>query len=168
MNKVIILELKRFIPLVLLLVLLASLSLYDYLTPEALETVGIEDDNELIELDFETEEKGFVKEPVSFQVIREQDEWAAMIRQHNLDINTEAMDEQDHTGVVALNSKITDVWVDRDAQQGNHELVVKLAAEPMDSYFQVILLNNEDLEFNQDLAWKFMDQTGDVIYQIEE
>ncbi|OWZ83120.1 hypothetical protein [Natranaerobius trueperi] len=168
MSKVFILELKRLVPLVLLLVLLAGLSLYDYMTPEAQET-GFLDEQDNGEqassnIEFTTEDEGYRSEPASFVLAEDTKEWHQILEEKNLGLARGSLNEKKEIGLFAFHSEIKEIrLLDGSKAQSKIEVII----EPKNDFYHVAIVNKKQFE-EEVVNWRFVDDEGKALYQITQ
>ncbi|ACB84771.1 hypothetical protein Nther_1188 [Natranaerobius thermophilus JW/NM-WN-LF] len=172
LSKVIVFELKRLIPFILLLVLLSGLSLYDQITPEPKKTgvltEKVEGERALEELEFSTKDEGYRVEPASFIIVESNNEWVQIIEEKDLGLSPDAFNEQREIGVFTFHCEIEQIRL----LEGDNQKQVEVIVSPENDFYHVAVMDQKQLgigDTGADLInWHFVDVDGERLYQITQ
>lgn len=181
MSRLLIIEKRRIIPLILLIVLMGGLTFYDNLrdgtgeiTPvkdeKARETktvkeqfekeVFIEDESKV---DFVTADTGFRLSPKNFEIATDLEEWVDIIEANNLNLPDYPYNEYTEVGLFGFNSEIKDIEVlDGD----NERLQVNVLIRQKADHYHIVTLPRQKLAREKVQNWRFLNEEGEALYQV--
>lgn len=153
-----VIEARRLIPLVFLLVLLVGLTVYDNFFRVETTTGPLEMDEGLA---FTTTDWGEITSPASFTIVGEYDEWIRVASEMGLNLPDYPFNAAEEVAVFAVNGEIQRM----DVLPRFGELGVKVLVEPRDKYFHVVTVDRQAVDY-EDTVWEFVDSQGRVLSTI--
>lgn len=150
------------IPILFLLVLLISLSIYDnfMMEPaEVMEEVRIES-----QVDFSTSDQGRKEVIPTLKLALEQEDWAEIAREHELELPEYPFNPHGEVGIFVLNGKVKYV---QSLPGPENSVEVRVAVDVKDNYYHMGTLEKKDFwEKGQELRWILMDHRGEVFQEM--
>ena len=191
MSRLIVLERKRIIPLILLVILMGGLSFYDVYRGDIDEGVPVRDDNgkkleKIIgekkfaealgeaKIELVTADKGFRKSVKYFEIARNLDEWVEIAEKNDLSMPDYPYNENTEIGIFAFNSEIKDIQVNYDRSKDNKDndveaidpLELEVLVEEKDNFYHILAVSKDVLaRQGGEQVWKFVDDEGKVLYE---
>ncbi|NLN05992.1 MAG: hypothetical protein GX167_00010 [Firmicutes bacterium] len=160
-NKMFVVEARRLLPLLFLLVLLVSLSVYDSF--RASPTVAPEEAAKSIEVSFTTADKGERKDTPTFRLAVDGESWAEIAEEWNVALPAYPFQPQHEVALFALHAEVKDVQARRE---GEGQLEVQVRVNPKRDYYQVVTLPAMDVTLAEGtVTWKFVDKKDNLIDQ---
>ena len=187
MNRLIIIERRRIIPLVLLIVLMGGLTIYDNIRGDIGEIMPVQDEeieetgeiiaeqklsSELKEgsIDYVTADRGFRTSPKTFEVAEALEEWVDIIEHNDLSLPDYPYNEYNEVGVFAFNSKIENLELVPEEEKrvnGQTQIQLEVNTKEKENHYHVVAVSKDVLTRNGDVQnWRFINEKGDVIYQL--
>jgi len=158
-GKFFVVEARRLIPLLFLLVLLIGLTVYDnFFRVEP--TVGLPEE-EPGNLAFTTTDWGLLTSPTSFNLVADYDEWIRVSQELGLTLPDYPFNAEKELAVFAVNSEIQSM----DVVQKLEEVEIKVRVEPKENYYHVITVDRQAVDL-EDAVWKFVDNQDRVLSRI--
>ena len=153
-----IIEARRLIPLLFLLVLLVGLTVYDNFFRVETTTGPVELDEGLA---FTTTDWGEIPSPASFTVVNDYDEWVRVANELGLNLPDYPFNAAEEVAVFSVNGEIQRM----DVHPRFDEVGVKVMVEPRDEYFHVVTVARQAVD-HEDVVWEFVDKEGRVLSRI--
>ncbi|UMZ73077.1 hypothetical protein [Natranaerofaba carboxydovora] len=187
MNRLIIIERRRIIPLVLLIVLMGGLTIYDNIRGDIGGIMPVQDEDaeetgeiiagqklssELKEssIDYVTADRGFRTSPKTFEVAKGLEEWVDIIEHNDLSLPDYPYNEYNEVGVFAFNSKIESLELVPEEEKranGQTQIQIEVNTKEKENHYHVVVVSKDVLARNGDVQnWRFVNEDGDVIYQL--
>ena len=175
MSRFVVIERKRVIPLILLVVLMGGLSLYDSVRDNFSEVTPTKEEGakksktikeeDLLdkEVEFVTADTGFKINPKNFEIAKDLDSWIDIIEKNNLGLPDYPYNEYTEVGIFSFNSKIKDIKLEGENEKP--QVVVKVREK--DEHYHVATVPKKPLtRENQSQNWRFLNEKGETIYQV--
>lgn len=160
-RKLFVVEARRLLPLLFLLVLLVSLSVYD--TFRTSPTVVPGETAGRTEVNVTTVDKGERKELPTFRLALDQEGWAEIVEEWGITLPQFPFQPQHEVALFALHAEVQKVEA---AGVGEQELEVRVRVAPKQDHYQVVVLPAKDVLLeNGEAVWTFADKKGTVIDQ---
>jgi len=161
-KKMVVLEVRRLLPLLFLLVLLVSLSIYD--TFRASPAVNPREITAGNEVRFTVADKGERKERPMFRLVTDQAAWEETAGTWGIALPQYPFQPKHEVALFILHAEVQNVQV---AATGEQDLEVRVKVDPKRDHFQVVTLPQKDvlLERGRTL-WTFADRRGAVLDQL--
>lgn len=161
-KKMVVVEVRRLLPLLFLLVLLVSLSIYD--TFRASPAVKLREITAGNEVRFTVADKGERKERPIFRLVTDQSSWEETAGAWGIALPQYPFQPKHEAALFILHAEVQNVQV---AATGEQDLEVRVKVDPRRDHFQVVTMPLKDvlLEKGQTL-WTFTDRRGAVLEQI--
>lgn len=157
-GKFFVVEARRMVPLLFLLVLLVGLTVYDNFFRVEPTTAPVELDEGLA---FTTTDWGEITSPVSFTIVGDYDEWIRVSSEMGLNLPDYPFNAAEEVAVFAINSEIKRM----DILPRADEVGVQVQVEPMDEYFHVVTVARQAVD-HENTVWEFVDDQGQVLSRI--
>jgi hypothetical protein len=160
-RKLFVVEARRLLPLLFLLVLLVSLSVYD--TFRTSPTVVPREAARGTEVKVTTVDKGERKEQPTFRLALDQECWAEIAEDWGITLPQFPFQPQHEVALFAMHAEMQKV----DAKgMGDEELEVTVRVAPKRDHYQVVVVPAKDvlLEYGQTI-WTFVDKKGNIVDQ---
>jgi hypothetical protein len=152
-------EARRLIPLLFLLVLLIGLTVYDnFFRVEP--TAGLPEGG-ASNLVFTTTDWGVLTSPTSFNLVVDHDEWIRVSQELGLSLPDYPFNAAEELAVFAVNSEIQSM----DVLPRFGEVEIRVMVEPKDNYFHVITVDRQAVDL-EGAVWKFVDNQDRVLSRI--
>lgn len=158
MHRFFVIEARRLLPLLFLLVLLVSLSIYDNFFRE-FPVVAPEEDP-VNAITFVTADRGELGAPTSFEVIASMEDWTR-IRQEDSALPDYPFNPVYEYAVRATNSEIRSVQV-YPQEDGVVQVQVRVAEKP----FSYHLVTVEREKVGEQTRWLFLDEQDRIMHEI--
>lgn len=158
-GKFFVVEARRLIPLLFLLVLLIGLTVYDNFF-RAEPTAGLPEGGRE-SLVFTTTERGALTAPTSFSLVADHEEWTRVSQDMGLSLPDYPFNAADEVAVFAVNSEIHNMNV----IPRSGEVEIRVLVEPKDNYFHVITVDRATVDL-ESAVWQFVDQEGHILSRI--
>ncbi len=158
-SRFFIVEARRMIPLVFLLVLLLGLTVYDNffrVEPTVGSPEGFEEG-----IAFTTTDWGPLTSPTSFTIAATHDEWAQLSLEKGLTLPDYPFNAQEELAVFAVNSEIQGIQIIPRFE----EIVVQVLVEPKDNFYHVVTVDRKAVDHEQ-AVWKFVNQDNMLLNRI--
>lgn len=157
-GKFFVIEARRMVPLLFLLLLLVGLTVYDNFFRVEQTVAPVELDKGLA---FTTTDWGEIVAPLSFTIVGDYDEWIRVSSDLGLNLPDYPFNAAEEIAVFALNGEIQ--RMDILPQAG--EVGVRVEVEPMDEYFHVVTVARQSVSY-ENAVWEFVDGEGQVLSRI--
>ncbi|HOA35047.1 MAG TPA: hypothetical protein PKV91_01110 [Bacillota bacterium] len=158
MHRFLVIEAKRLLPLLFLLVLLVSLSIYDNFFREY-PVVAPEDELKNA-IAFVTADQGEISVPTSFEVISSAEAWSGLEQEHAT-LPDYPFNPAYEYAISAVNGEIKSVQV-FPQEDGIIQVQVKVAEQP-NSYHLVTV---EREKIGEQARWLFLDDNDRILHEI--
>ncbi len=158
-GKFFVVEVRRLIPLLFLLVLLLSLTVYDNFFRAEQVVAPPEESGGIM---FTTTDRGVLSAPVSFTLVADYEEWARVSRDLGLALPDYPFNAAQEIAIFAVNGEIQGVNVLPAAGQG---VEIKVDVEPKEKYFHVITVDRRDVD-HEGAVWNFVDRENRLLSRI--
>lgn len=160
-KKMYVLEARRLLPLLFLLVLLVSLSLYD--TFRVSPAAAPDRSGQATEVGFNTADKGQRAENPTFRLADNAEGWAAVADEWNISLPQYPFQPHYEVALFALHAEVQNVKAITPAEGS---LVVEVRVNPRRDYFQVVTLPVSNVvHAGGETVWRFVDRRGNVLEQ---
>ena len=156
-RKFFVVEARRLLPLLFLLVLLIGLSVYDNFFKAAPVTVTPVEEEEG-SLHFTTTDWGELLPDTYFEVVTSHDEWHRLAEELNLPLPDYPFNAEVEMAVFAVNSEIDNISLE-ESQEGDE---VRVSVTPRQNYYHVITVDRDAVEAEENY-WVFVDQQDRVL-----
>ncbi len=158
-GKFFVVEVRRLIPLVFLLVLLLSLTVYDnFFRAEQV----VAPPEELGGIMFTTTDSGVISSPVSFNLVTDYEEWARVSQDMGLTLPDYPFNAAQEIAVFAVNGEIQNMDVLPALNDG---VDIRVEVEPKEKYFHVITVDRRDVD-HEGAVWNFVDNENRLLSRI--
>lgn len=158
-SRFFVVEARRFIPLLFLLVLLIGLTVYDnFFRVEPTSGLPEMDENSVA---FTTTDWGMLTAPTSFNLVADHDEWIRVTQDLGLSLPDYPFNADEELAVFAINSEIQRMEVLPKFE----EVEINVLVEPKDNYFHVVTVDRRTVDL-EDAIWKFVDSQDRVLSRI--
>jgi hypothetical protein len=161
-KKLFVVEARRLLPLLFLLMLLISLSVYDTfrtsptVVPEQAAGGGKE-------IAFTTADKGERKEGPTFRLAIDQEGWTEIAEEWGLSLPQYPFQPQHEVALFALHADVQQVNTQATGETG---LDVRVRVSPKRDHYQVVMLPAKDVTLEAgEATWTFVDRKGTVLEQ---
>jgi hypothetical protein len=154
-----VIEARRLIPLLFLLLLLIGLTVYDNFF--RVETVGPADTFNEQDLAFTTTDWGVLTSPVSFNLVSDYDEWARVSQELGLVLPDYPFNAADEVALFAVNSEIQGM----ELLPVLGEMQIRVLVEPKENYYHVVTVDRQTVDY-EGAVWKFVDNNQQVLSRI--
>ena len=162
-KKMVVVEVRRLLPLLFLLVLLISLSVYD--TFRAQPAVGPREAKTGNEVKFTVADKGERKEQPTFRLVKDQAAWKEVAGIWGIALPQYPFQPKHEVALFSLHAEVQHVQV---APAGAQDLEVRVRVNPKRDYFQVVTLPLKDVLLEKGrTVWTFVDRRGAVLEQFD-
>lgn len=158
MHRFFVIEARRLLPLLFLLVLLVSLSIYDNFFREI--PVVVTDEEPKNAITFVTADRGEINAPVSFEVIASTEAWTRL-RQENDALPDYPFNPAYEYAISATNSEIESVQV-YPQEDGVVQVQVRVAEQPHGYH----LVTVEREKVGEQGRWLFLDRKEQIMHEI--
>lgn len=158
-SKIFIIEARRLIPILFLLVLLLSLTVYDNFF-RAEPTAGLPERAEK-GITFTTTDLGPLTSPTSFTLVADYEQWARVSQDLGLALPDYPFNAAEELAVFAINSEIQQMEV----LPRFGEVEVRVLVEPKDNFYHVITVDRSAVD-HEGAVWKFVDNQDRVLSRI--
>lgn len=159
MHRFLVIEAKRLLPLLFLLVLLVSLSIYDNFFRVDRPVIGPEEETPDYSLTFITAGQGLMEGAASFQVIETQEQWLALREGHPF-LPDYPFNADYELAVSAINGEVDSINLFPRAD-GQSQVQVKVSKLP--GSFHVVTVEKAHLESQS--QWLFLDTEGNLLQE---
>ncbi|MDW7650107.1 MAG: hypothetical protein SCK29_05030 [Bacillota bacterium] len=161
-KKLFVVEARRLLPLLFLLVLLVSLSVYDSF--RASPTVAPEEAVKKNEVSFTTADKGQRKERPTFRLAADEEEWADVAEDWSITLPQYPFQAQHEVALFVLHAEVQSV---KALPKAEGELDVEVRVNPKRDFFQVVTVPAGDVAVDGgEATWIFVDKKGNILEQI--
>lgn len=158
-SKFFVVEARRLIPLLFLLVLLIGLTVYDnFFRTEP--TAGLPEGG-VESLVFTTTDQGALTAPTSFSLVADHEEWTRVSQDMGLALPDYPFNAAAEVAVFAVNSEIHNMNV--IPRFG--EMEIRVLVEPKDNFFHVITVDRQAVDLDN-AVWQFVDHEDRVLSRI--
>jgi hypothetical protein len=160
-KKMVVVEVRRLLPLLFLLVLLVSLSIYDtFRASPAVKPREITAGNEVR---FTVADKGERKERPIFRLVTDQAAWEEAAGTWGIALPQYPFQPKHEVALFTLHAEVQNVQV---AATGEQDLEVRVKVDPKRDHFQVVTLPHKDVMLEKGRTiWTFTDRRGAVLDQ---
>ena len=159
-GKFFVVEVRRLIPLVFLLVLLLSLTVYDNFFRAEQVVAPPEEPGGVM---FTTTDSGIISSPVSFTIVSDHDEWARVSQDMGLTLPDYPFNAAQEIAVFAQNGEIQNLNVLPALNEDGVDIQVQV--EPKEKFFHVITVDRRDVD-HEGAVWNFVDNENRVLSRI--
>jgi hypothetical protein len=160
-KKLFVVEARRLLPLLFLLVLLVSLSVYDSF--RASPTVAPEEAGKKNEVSFTTADKGQRQERATFRLAADEEEWATVAEEWSITLPQYPFQPQHEVALFALHAEVQNV---KAIPKGDGELDVEVRVNPKRDFFQVVTVPASSVILDAgETTWTFVDKKGNILEQ---
>ncbi len=159
MNKFLVVEARRLLPLAFLLALLVSLSVYDnFFRLEPVDTPPPPAEEDFL---YVTATRGELDAAFSFHLAHDQRQWEELQQNPDMELPDYPFNPSYEIALCTVNSQVEGVKV----QPKNQELTRLLVdVEPSPQYYHLVMVNRDRLE-TPELEWVFLGEEGKVIHE---
>jgi hypothetical protein len=158
-KKLFVVEARRLLPLLFLLVLLVSLSVYDSF--RASPTVKPEDAAVKGQVSFTTADRGEMTENPSFRVAADQAGWAAVVDEWSIVLPQYPFQPQHEVALFALHAEVESL---KSLAKTAGSLDVEVRVNPKRDYFHVVTVPAGDVTLQGgEVTWTFVDRRGNIL-----
>jgi len=158
-KKLLVVEARRLLPLLFLLVLLVSLSVYDSF--RASPTVNPEDVAAKNQVTFTTADKGERKENPAFRVAADQAGWAAVVEEWSIVLPQYPFQPQHEVALFAIHAEVESL---KSLPKAAGSLDVEVRVNPKRDFFHVVTVPAGDVTLQGgEVTWTFVDRRGNVL-----
>ena len=155
-----VIEARRLIPLLFLLLLLIGLTVYDnFFRVE--QTVGPSETVHEHSLTFTTTDWGVLTSPASFTLVADYDEWTRVAQELGLALPDYPFNAAEEVALFAVNSEIQSM----ELLPVLGELQIRVLVEPKENYFHVVTVDRQSVDL-EGAVWKFVDNHQQVLSRI--
>jgi hypothetical protein len=158
-GKFFVVEVRRLIPLVFLLVLLLSLTVYDNFFRAEQVVAPPEEPGGIM---FTTTDSGIISSPVSFHLVTDYEEWARVSQDMGLALPDYPFNAAQEIAVFAVNGEIQNMDVLPALEDG---VDIRVEVEPKEKYFHVITVDRRDVD-HEGAVWNFVDNENRLLSRI--
>ncbi|NLZ38978.1 MAG: hypothetical protein GX893_05140 [Firmicutes bacterium] len=160
-SRIFVVEARRILPLLFLLVLLVSLSVYD--SYRASPTIAPEEAAKGEKVTFTIADKGEREDLPTFRLAVDAKDWAELAKEWNLTLPEYPFQPQHEVALFALHAEVQNVEA-KSLKEGQLEVEVRI--KPKRDFYQVITLPASDVVLEEgSTTWKFVDKKGNVLDQ---
>lgn len=152
-------EARRLIPLVFLLVLLIGLTVYDNFF--RVEPAAVLPEEGVSNLAFTTTDWGLLTSPTSFNLVADHEEWLRVSQELGLKLPDYPFNAEKELAVFAVNSEIQSMNVVPRFE----EVEIKVTVEPKENFFHVVTVDRQAVDL-EGAVWKFVDNENRVLSRI--
>lgn len=160
MHRFLVIEAKRLLPLLFLLVLLVSLSIYDNFFRLDRPVIGPEEEATDYSLTFITAGQGLMEGVVSFQIIETQEQWLTLREEHPF-LPDYPFNADYELAVSAINGEIESINLFPRAD-GQSQVQLKVSKLP--GSFHVVTV--EKAHLGSQSQWLFLDPDGNLLQEL--
>ncbi|MBS4030180.1 MAG: hypothetical protein KGZ63_01970 [Clostridiales bacterium] len=160
-KKLFVVEARRLLPLLFLLVLLVSLSVYDSF--RASPTVVPQEVAKGNEVSFTTADKGERKERPTFRLAVDQQGWMEVAEAWSVNLPQYPFQPQHEIALFALHAEVQKI---QSVSKGEAELEVKVQVGPKKDFFHAVTMPIADVMLEAgETTWTFVDKKGTILEQ---
>jgi hypothetical protein len=161
-KKLFVVEARRLLPLLFLLVLLVSLSVYDSF--RASPTVSPDEVAKKSEVSFTTADKGERKERPTFRLAADEEGWTEVVEEWAITLPEYPFQPQHEVALFALHAEVQNVKV---VPKEAGSLDVEVRVNPKRDFFQVVTVPAADVTLEAgEVTWTFVDKKGNILEQL--
>ena len=160
MGKVFVVEARRLFPLLFLLLLLISLSIYDNFRHQPTEPVFDELGQEGVM--FEVIDRGEVEDQIQVRVLYDQEDFDRVANEFGIELPEYPFQPAQEVGVFVLNAKFNRA----EMVSTNEVSQIRVTVDKARDSYDVVSLNRAALEAEGDYHWVFADKSGNVFTQM--
>ncbi|MGI5875884.1 MAG: hypothetical protein ACOX6X_03570 [Dethiobacteria bacterium] len=154
-----VIEARRLIPLLFLLLLLIGLTVYDNFF--RVETVGPAETTHERDLTFTTTDWGVLSSPVSFNLVSDYEEWARVSQELGLSLPDYPFNAADEIALFAVNSEVKGM----ELLPVLGEMQIRVLVEPKENYYHVVTVDRQSVDY-EGAVWKFVDNNQQVLSRV--
>lgn len=159
-GKFFVIEARRLIPLLFLLVLLLGLTVYEnFFRVEQAVTPVQQEEEEGVE--FSTTDFGTLSEPTNFTLVGDYDEWARTSQKMGIDLPDYPFNAAEEVAVFSVNSEIQNMEVIPVLE----EVEVRVQVDPKENFYHVVTVDRDEVDV-EGAVWKFIDEEGSLLSRI--
>lgn len=160
-GKLFVVDARRLLPLLFLLVLLVSLSVYD--TFRASPTAGPGEAARATEVKLTTVDKGETQERPTFRLAFDREGWAEIAEEWGIVLPGYPFQPNHEVALFAMHGEIQSVQYQA---AGDNELEVKVRVNPKRDRYHVLVLPVSDVSLaGGETVWTFLDKKNNVLEQ---
>lgn len=160
-RKLFVVEARRILPLLFLLVLLVSLSVYD--TFRTSPTAGPGETARATEARITTVDKGETREQPVFKLAFDRESWAEIALEWGITLPEYPFQPNHEVALFAMHAEVQKVQFQA---QGEKELEVKVQVNPKRDRYHVLVLPASDVSLaDGQTVWTFLDKRNNVLEQ---
>ncbi len=161
-GKLFVIEGKRLIPILFLLVLLISLSIYDNFRVDTVDPVADVKDDSIVE--FTTTDQGKMKVTPTIKLADKQDDWNKIAKEFKLELPDYPFNPHGEVGIFVLNGKMKKIEL---LPQADKQVQVRVSVDVKDNYYHLGTVNKRDYwEEGKEYLWVLTDSKGQVFEEI--
>ncbi len=158
MNKFLVIEARRLLPLMFLVALLISLSVYDnFFRVQPADTIPVIEEDYI----FMTTTRGEVAAPTTFHLIYSQEQWNELKKNPMIELPDYPFNDSYEVALCTVNSEIEDVQI-LPEEEGVKKIEVQVKLHPY--YYHIVMINRDKLD-SANVCWTFLDKDGKVLMQ---
>ncbi|MBS3943122.1 MAG: hypothetical protein KGZ32_02595 [Dethiobacter sp.] len=160
MHRFLVVEGKRLMPLLFLLVLLVSLSIYDNFFRQVEQPVTVPDDQAENILTFITADRGELDTPASFRVMQTMEEWTQFQEEH-AGLPDYPFNELFEVAVSVMHGEIRSIQ-QFPQEDGMIQVQVRMVSQPRT--YHVITVEREKIGDRS--RWLFLDENDQILHEV--
>lgn len=154
-----VIEARRLIPLLFLLLLLVGLTVYDNFF--RVETVGPSENVQEQDLTFTTTDWGVLTSPLSFNLVSDYEEWARVSQELGLSLPDYPFNAAEEIALFAVNSEVKGM----ELLPVLGEMQIRVLVEPKENYYHVVTVDRQSVDY-EGAVWKFVDNNQQVLSRV--
>jgi len=160
MHRFLVIEARRLLPLLFLLVLIVSLSVYDNFFRRVEQPVAVPEDEAGHILTFITADRGELNTPASFRVIQTMEEWA-QFREEHAGLPDYPFNDLFEIAVSVMHGEIRNIQL-FPQDDGAMQVQVRVVSDPR-AYHLVTVEREKVGELSR---WLFLDEADQILYEM--
>ncbi|MEW5785932.1 MAG: hypothetical protein AB1767_12810 [Bacillota bacterium] len=160
MHRFFVIEARRLLPLLFLLVLLVSLSIYDNFFRNAEQQVIVPDEEVKNVLTFVTADRGEMESNAEFRVVETAAQWVELQEEHT-GMPDYPFNEVYEMAVRAVNGEIRNIQV-FPQEDGSVQVQVRVNVQP--NYYHVVTVERDKVAAVS--RWLFLDQEDRILQEV--
>ncbi len=158
MTKFFVIEARRLLPLMFLLVLLVSLSVYDnFFRVQPVDTRPVIKED----FTFLTTTRGEVTSPSYFVIAHTEEEWAQLQENPLVNLPDYPYNPSYEVALCTVNYEVDKVDIST-SKEGLTKVEIQVTQKP--NYYHVVTVNRDKIETSE-VSYTFIDSTGEVLLQ---
>jgi len=160
MHRFFVIEARRLLPLLFLLVLLVSLSIYDNFFRSVEQQVSVPEEEVKNVLTFITADRGELESSAQFMVIESAEQWAALLEEHG-GMPDYPFNETYEMAVRAVNGEVKSIQM-FPQEDGSVQVQVRVNLEP--NVYHVVTVERDQVGSTS--RWLFLDEEDRVLQEV--